>query len=228
MAKNQMKFTVYQLDKIIISTLNCAFNKKYISNIAKLFSSFALSSYNTDYEKEVRVYLINKICKMILEDKIIQTVEILNNIDIDGKYNERATEILNELYNQELKTSEIEALDALITKNLKYSSIDNVSQDLIEVLTNIKTENYLDFEEEVKKAELLIGSIGKDLKSAKASIENQENEIDFSSAGSINRINELIERQANPSNKIKTGIIAFNEMLNGGFEAGQYNSAHCL
>ena len=104
----------------------------------------------------------------------------------------------------------------------------NVSQDLIEVLTNIKTENYLDFEEEVKKAELLIGSIGKDLKSAKASIENQENEIDFSSAGSINRINELIERQANPSNKIKTGIIAFNEMLNGGFEAGQYNSAHCL
>ena len=222
MNKIQMKFTVYQLDRMIIGTLNCAFNKKFISNINKLFSLFAPNSYTTDYEKEVRVYLIKKICKIILEERIIETAEILNVIDIDGKYSDKATQILNELYNQELSLSEIETLDTMITKQLKYGSIDNVSQDLIEVLTNIKTENYLDFEEEVKKAELLIGSIGKDLKSAKASIENQENEIDFSSAGSINRINELIERQANPSNKIKTGIIAFNEMLNGGFEAGQY------
>jgi len=56
----------------------------------------------------------------------------------------------------------------------------------------------------------------------KAEVEDTSNNvIDFSSPEFSNRIIETVTELKKPTNKLQTGVIKFNNMLNGGFESGR-------
>ena len=58
--KIALKFNLAMLDRTIIAILTTVSNKKFISNISKLFNILTKESYVVEYEKEFRVYLIKK------------------------------------------------------------------------------------------------------------------------------------------------------------------------
>src|SRR5690606_17939736 len=86
------------------------------------------------------------ITEIIVEKSILTKGSILTFLELSGKYENDATEILEALYEMELDEKELESLDKLVSQQLKFSIIGNASNELADLLTNYQTENYEDFD----------------------------------------------------------------------------------
>lgn len=216
-----MKFNRTQLDRTIIALINNGFNKKFASNVLRLFKIFKPASYTDDIEKEVRVYLIKQIANIIIEKDIIEKSAIYGFLDIDGKYYNESKEIMDSLIDQEISESEVVALDATISDQLKYCTIQDKANELIEELQNLQTENFNSLSDQIGILENSIETVNREIKSARESIEDSKQDLNLSNNGFLNYLDKLIEKEKNPSTKVKTGIQYLNRMLNGGFERGR-------
>lgn len=219
--KITMKFNISQLERTIVALLNNGHNKVFAGNVKRLFDMFIEQSYKNDYEKEVRVYIIKKIANTIVNRDISNREAILSFIDFSGKYENEAVEIVNTLFELDIDPKELEMLDKLITQQLKFSVLGEDSAVLQEMLADLETENYEDFDNFIDKFEGSLNSINKKLKSAKESIEDSKQDISLSSDQFVNVLSDMIEEDRNPSAKILSGIRAINDAFNGGFEKGR-------
>lgn len=219
--KITMKFSVNQLERIIIALLNNGYNKKFASNVKRLFNLFNPNLYKTDYEKELRVYIVKSICDIILEKNIETKEAILSFIDPDGKYYNDAIALLGNICEEELPETELELLDKSISNQLRYSSIMERADGLSDKLLNLKAENYDDLENFMGGLENDFESMNREIKSARESIENSKKDLSLSSSSFINTLGNIISKERNPSSKIKTGIQYLNTMLGGGFTPGR-------
>jgi hypothetical protein len=219
--KITMKFNISQLERTIVALLNNGHNKVFASNVKRLFDMFIEQSYKNDYEKEVRVYIIKKISNTVVNRDITNREAILSFIDFSGKYENEAVEIVNTLFDLDIDPKELEMLDKLITQQLKFSVLGEDSTILQEMLADLETENYEDFNNFINKFEESLANINKKLKSAKESIEDSKQDVSLSSDQFVNVLSDMIEEDRNPSAKILTGIRAINDVFNGGFEKGR-------
>jgi replicative DNA helicase len=220
--KMLMRFSTYQLDRIIVMLINNGYNKKFASNTSQLFSIFNPTSYVNDYEKDVRVYMIMKLADSIQNNFNLNTKEqILAYTDFNGKYKDKCSDILDLNKDLEITDTEMDALDKQISDQLRYAKIENAAPELIELLTNLNTDNYDSLENEIIKISGSVDTINKDIKSARESIEDSKKDVDLSSGNFVNVLDKIITKQRNPADKVKTGIRMLNDMLDGGFEKGR-------
>jgi hypothetical protein len=219
--KITMKFNVSQLERTIVALLNNGYNKKFAANVLRLFNLFIEDSYRNDYEKEVRVYLVKKIANVITQKDIVLKDSILSFLDITGRFEEQATEILNNLFELVIEDSELQMLDKLISQQLRFSIIGEDSQNLTDMLTNLQSDNYEDFESFIDIFHTSVDTLNRDLRSARESIEDSKQDISLGSDSFVNLLGNIIKADRNPSAKIKTGIRAINEIFNGGYEKGR-------
>ena len=175
-----LRYNVGQLDRIILALLNNGYNKKFAGNVQHLLSLVDEKSFITDFEKEVRVYIIKKIVNMILTSNLESKESILSFLDIDGKYYADAVNILNELFAVEFPESEMYSIDKTISDSLKYSAIEKKSEELSSLLMEFETETYESFDDHIERLEDCIGTIGKDLRDARESIENSKSDLNLS------------------------------------------------
>lgn len=216
--KIQLRFNIPQLEQAISVLLNFPTNKKFAGNTFKLFNTFLPESYLSDYEKEVRVFLIKKLAKIILDNNIDSKTSFLNFINFDGKYEKEANEIINNLFELEPSDSEIALIDKLISEQLRYGIVGNKADSLNDLLTSFQTETYDDLESFMVDFSTNIDSIGRSLREAKESIEERQNDVSFADNSFIETIRNIIKEDNQPCTKIKTGIQALNKMFNGGYE----------
>jgi hypothetical protein len=219
--KISMKFNISQLERIIIALINNGYNKKFASNVKRLFDMFNPDFYKNEYEKEVRVYLVKQIAEIILVNNIDQKESILSFLDTDGKYYNDCTEILNNLFEEELPENELFLLDKNVSNQLKYSTIMEKSETLSDMLLNLKTENFDNLENAIEKLEDNIDAVNRDIKSARESLEDSKKDLSLSSSSFINTVGKLINKERNPSSKVKTGQQYLNTLFNGGMEKGR-------
>jgi hypothetical protein len=219
--KVTMRFNISQLDRVIVTLLNNGHNKKFAGNITRLFSMFTEESYKNDFEKEIRVILISKISSVVIEKDINTKDSILTFLDISGKYENELTELLNNLFNIEIEEAEITALDKLISQQLRYSIIGEEAVELNDMLTNLQTDNYDDFEDFIDGFHESLDGLNKKLRSARESIEDSKQDISLGSDSFVNVLDRIIKQDRSPSAKVKTGIKFINEAFNGGYEKGR-------
>jgi len=219
--KITMRFNVSQLERTIVALLNNGYNKKFAANVIRLFNMFIEDSYKNDFEKEIRVYLVKKIAMVITEKDIMQKDSILSFLDVSGRFEEPATEILNNLFEFTIEDSELQMLDKLISQQLRFSIIGQDSVSLMDMLTNMQTENYEDFETFMSGFHESVDGLNRNLRSARESIEDSKQDISLGSDSFVNLLGNIIKADRNPSAKIKTGIRAINEIFNGGYEKGR-------
>ena len=179
------------------------------------------TNISNDYEKEIRIYLIKEITRIIIDNNIETKDSILTFLDTDGKYYESSVEILNSLYELDIPESELNLLDKTVSNQLKYGAIVEKSDKLNDMLVNLRAENYDDLESAICEIEREVDTINRDIKGARESIENAKHDLSLSSSGFINALGNLIDNERNPSAKVKSGIQYLNTMFNGGFEKGQ-------
>jgi len=217
-----LRFNLAMLDKTIIAILDNVNNKKFISNVLKLFSSFDQASYKIDWEKEFRVFLIINLASSILNKGFSTKEEVLSNIQIDGKYYDDCNNLLNTLYNAVLSIPEIQSVDEAITQQLKYACLEKQSDDIVEIINNIKAEAYDNLDKEMDKLYNIMNKTANDIRDAKESIEESKYDISMADSDALLKIQqELIDDERDPSTKIKTGIQMLNTMLDGGWEKGR-------
>jgi len=219
--KITMRFNISQLERTLVALINNGFNKKFAGNVIRLFNLFIEESYKKEYNKELLVYLIKKIAMIITEKDITSKDSILSFLDISGKYEADATELLNRLFELEISPSEVQMLDKLISQQLKFSIVWKESMPLSEMFTNLQTENYEDFDSFMEQFHTSIDDINRDLRSARESIEDSKKDISLGSDNFINLLDKIIKSDRNPAAKVKTGIQYINEAFNGGYEKGQ-------
>jgi len=219
--KITMRFNVSQLERTIVALLNYGHNKKFAGNVIRLFSMFIEDSYKNDFEKEIRVYLVKKIAMTITERDIVSKDSILSFIDVSGKYESEATNILNNLFDQPIDDNEIQMLDKMVSQQLRFSIIGKDATAISDLLTNLQTENYDDFEQFIENFHGSIDELNKNLKSARESIEDAKQDISLGSDMFVNLLSKIIKEDRNPSVKIKSGIRAINDAFNGGYEKGR-------
>ena len=215
--KITMKFSSNQLERIIIALINNGFNKKFASNVKRLFDLFNPSLYSMEQDKIVRVHLIKDIVEIILKNNIENKDSILAFIDTDGKYSNDLIECLNNLYEEELNDSELNLLDKTIADQLRYSVIMERAEGLSDKLMNLSAENYDSLEGMIKELESDFDGINKDIKSARESLENAKKDMSLSSSGFVNVLDNLIQKERNPASKVRTGLQYLNAMFNGRF-----------
>ena len=213
--KITMKFNIAQLDRIIVALITNGFNKKFASNVSRLFAMFNPSLYKTDYEKELRVYLIKEITEIILNNNIEDKEGILAYLDTDGKYYNDSVELLNNLYDAEIPENELSLLDKTISNQIKYGVIVEQSDDLSDMLVNLKAENYDDLGDMMTQLESTIDTMNRNIKDARESLENAKKDMSLSNSAFVNYLGNLITKERNPANKVKTGIQYLNTMFNG-------------
>lgn len=219
--KITMKFNTSQLDNIIVALLNNPFNKKFAGNVNRLFNVLKYDSFKNDYEKEYRVHLIKLIVGIIVKNNIDTKSSILNFLEIDGKYYNDCTELLNRLYEIEINENELNMLDKLISNQLRYSAIIENSTELSDILMNIQNENYDSLDDALVTFENKLDSVSNDIKSARESLEDAKKDLSLGSSGFVTFLDGVIKKERNPATKIQTGIQYMNTMLNGGFERGR-------
>lgn len=219
--KITMKFNISQLDRIIITLLNNAFNKKFASNVSRLFSIFNEALYKTEYEKEVRVYLIKEITNIIINNNIMDKDSILTYLNTDGKYYNDCVELLNSLFEENISDDEIALLDKTISDQLKYSTIMSHVDKLNDMLTNIKTENFESLDDAVLEIGNEIETTNREIKLSRESIEDAKNDLSLSSNIFVNYLGKLIDDERNPKCVVPTGIKTLNDILDGGWHPGR-------
>lgn len=213
--KITMKFNIAQLDRIIVALITNGFNKKFASNVSRLFAMFNPSLYKTDYEKELRVYLIKEITEIILNNNIEDKEGILAYLDTDGKYYNDSVELLNNLYDAEIPENELSLLDKTISNQIKYGVIVEQSDGLSDMLVNLKAENYDDLGDMMTQLENTIDTMNRNIKDARESLENAKKDMSLSNSAFVNYLGNLITKERNPASKVKTGIQYLNAMFNG-------------
>ena len=146
---------------------------------------------------------------------------VLSYLEIDGKYYNDCTELLNNLFETDISDAELNMLDKLISNQLRYSSIIENSTTLSDILMDIQNENYDNLEDALIEFEEHVDNISNEIKSARESISDAKKELNLASSGFVNFLDGVIKKERNPATKVKTGIQYINNMLNGGFEKGQ-------
>lgn len=219
-----LRYSVYELNRIIVSILdtNNILNKKFISNVKALFECFSSDSIRKEYEKEVRVYLIKKLTKEILEKNIDDRAILLNTLDLGGKYEAPAIEILNDLFSEEITEFESQQIDAKVSALLKFSIVEQTADDFVNLINSVKQGDYEDLGDIIDNIEEQVDGITRGFKNARTTIDESNSTVSFDSPSLVmGKINSIIEREKNPATRIKTGLKTFNQMLSGGYEAGR-------
>lgn len=216
--KIQMKFSTYQLESILVALINNPFNRKLVANINQLFKLFQPQSYTDDFGKETRVYMIRTVCRIILDGKIDDKEALLGNLSFEGKYEPDAVDIMNRIANQNISDNELSILDRAISDQLKYKSITEDSEKLVDLLNGFMNENYDSMEGAIIDIECAIDLMSKNLKSAKSSLGDAKKDMNLSSNSFINILGNIIDNERNPAARVQTGIQYLNEMLMGGFQ----------
>ena len=217
--KSTLKFSVAELTRIAVALLNNGANKKFASNVQRLFK--LCDNDNADYEKTVRYYIINQITDIILKNDISSKDSICSFIDCSGMYGDKIAAILSDLQTAYAPENEIELLDKKISQQLKYNTIVENADKLGEMLSNISTENYTNLDDAVNDLESTIDKVNREIKSSRESIESSKKDMNLSSSGFLSYLGKIIEKEKNPSTRIKTGSQYLNAMLSGGYEKGR-------
>ena len=220
--KIDLTYSVAQMDLIILTVLDCPTNKKFITNVQKLYAAFSPDTYSTDHEKEYRVYLTKTLADTILSNNIVRREDIGVMLVLNGEFATESAALLDKMAKKETTQAERVHIDGMISRTLRYATVISLSKPMIDSLNDIKTNNYSSFDVAIKKVEDCAYQMDETFNQVRESIDDSGNSLMFNDTAAVMKnLDDVMNEEKNPAAKIKTGIQAFNLLLNGGFENGR-------
>lgn len=222
--KIPLRFSVAELDLLIVTLLNNILNKNFYANVVKYINILDGSSYINDDDKAARIVLIENITSTVISQNIESKQILLNTIDLSGKYRDKEIEILNSLYQMTSSEKEANRIDKKISIQLKLSVIEKKTNTLTNLMNEIKSESYKDLEDLENKLNLVEDEtdlIGQSFKNYREAIEEANNTVSLDDSQFLTILGKIAEEKKNPSSKIRTGIQVFNKILDGGYQNGR-------
>jgi replicative DNA helicase len=216
-----MRFSMYELKRIVVAILANITNRKFLMNVRELFRIFTKESYRNDADKALMVYVIERLVEFAIGNGIEDKDALLNMISFDGRYSNGATNVLNELYAEEMPEAESNMIDRKISQNLKLSVISEKSDRLVDIVNGIRSGDYEDLGHEISDVEDCVNEIDRGMKNYREAVEEANNTLSFGDGNFISQLTKFINEQKDPSTSVKTGVKMLNGILGGGFQAGR-------
>lgn len=121
---------------------------------------------------------------------------------------------------QELSSAEVDFVNNMVAESLKYATIYKFADQMIDVCTRFKTQDYGSKGDIVKEFEAKVNEVQNEFRRNR---NEDHTEMMFSLQPDQfeDVIKETYKRAANPKKKLSTGMQGMNEMLGGGFESGR-------
>lgn len=222
---HNLNFRTEELNLIISMLFNRANNKKFVTNVRTLFDCFSEDTIKSDYDIEVRVFLIKKLCELILVNNLNKNTEILQLLDISGPYFDQVYPLITDLAILDITDQIAYSCDKLISNKLKSVLIETAGSELVSYYTRFASNTYneegIDYEEALQRVEYATDNLSRSFKRVRETMEESKNKS-ISCDGNIKqRLSNILNKEKDDTYRIKTGLKQLNDMLGGGWERGR-------
>ena len=198
-------------------------NRKSLANVYNLFNIINVAKYTEDEVIAARIDFIKRITTAQIEEDIY-SYDLLINRGMEGIHkNEIVEYIIPQLESTTyvtLSDNDIKFINKYVSERLKYSFFYRYINRLDKFIHDLKTESFESMELFNKNAEELFTRILQDIRMS-SMVEDNVEDINFDDISDEPKIDRVVTEIKKPTSHIKTGIIKFNDMLNGGFETGR-------
>jgi len=190
--------------------------RSHLINMRNLFEIIDLDVYNNDIDKLKRVEFIKRGLEgRLLEnlDNSIIIIKYINGGIIDD-------DIIDINTFKDLSTNDIDWINSTISTSLKYAFIYNDVDNLIDIATRFKAQDYRNRGQIVDEFETLIDSIKGKFRKAKAE-KNTDRTFSLRPGVFEESIRDIHNTITNPSRRIISGMQGLNALVGGAFEASR-------
>ena len=203
------------LCKMVVSQ-NRAMRRTQLVNIAKLISLIDPAKYSNDPDKIERINFIKKGIEARVGLNIEDPYMIVQHVN-GGILSDDIIDLDNY---KDCNTAEVDAMNNMVSETLKYATIYNSVDEMMDICTRFKTKDYGTKKDIVEEFQSKVNDIQNEFRRNR---NEARTDMTFSlQDGQFEDcVTETYNRAANPRRKLITGMQAVNELLGGGFESGR-------
>lgn len=211
-------FTIQELDSFCSFVMSENSNIK-MTNLAKLkelFEYIDISKYKGDIVRLNRIKFIIKALDGRLNKKISNRSLLLNYIN-GGMLEEN---IIDDNF-LELTTAEIEWINETISNILKYSFMYAYIDEVMDICTRFKSNNYNNRKDIVSEFDNITTSIKQEFRRLEFESVNDTGFMLDGSEEMYAYLEDARKKERRDERRIKSGMQGFNDLINGGFASGR-------
>lgn len=217
-----LRFSEYELRKVIVALLNNIANRRLYKNMINLIRSVDPKSYEVNVNLAADVFLIRKILITVSNNPNITKEQLLDTIDISGKYSEKAADILANLSEDYISEADLFNIDKKISDELNLALVYNDATDVVNDVNKITSMDYDDLGSSLNTLKSKVSRLDHNFRDNRETVDETKNSLDLSSDGFTAYLDDMIKDMNNPSHRIKTGIQQLNNILDGdGYECSR-------
>lgn len=201
--------------KMVIST-NRMIRRSHLINIENFINLLNPTIYVNDPDKSKMISFIRKGIEAKLALNLEDPYMIMQHINggiITG-------DIIDLDTYKELSSAEVDFVNSMVSESLKYATIYRFADQMIDVCTRFKTQDYGTKGDIVKEFETRVNEVQNEFRRSRNE-DHTEMMFSLQNGQFEDCIKETYKRAANPKKKLSTGMQGMNEMLGGGFESGR-------
>lgn len=183
-----------------------------LSNILKLFNKMNDNQYINDPEKAMRVDFVRKALDIRISKCLSNTSMILYELKktLPAYY-------FDSIDLKELSTSEIDWLSRCAQETMRYGFMFNYVPAFLEICTRFNNGNYASRWGIVQEFEQIMDNCKAEFRRSQM-VNDETQEFSLDEGVFEPTIRRFHEKETNPSNTLKTGMVGFNKLIGGGLE----------
>ena len=200
-----------------VMSKNRTIKKSNLIALRTLFSEIHPDSFKNDPDKLARVQFINRALEARIEKRLDNQTLILAHAN-GGLLKDDIIAGISEF--SEMSNAEIEYVNLTVSKCLKNSYFNAMADKFRDLADEYRGTDYKDRDPLIDKFETAIGETSSYFRRVK----NDNTDTGYfclKKEVMDSKVREFYDQLASPSNKLKTGMVGMNELLNGGFESGR-------
>jgi hypothetical protein len=222
--KIRFDLSINILDLMIgyILSANASVTKKSMVKMRELFYRLDDSSFDEDRQMEVRIFMVKKLLKRFLDDRLTD-LDLLAQSILGGQYDEDVLEVYEQLNDfGDLSNDEVHFVDKWVSDRLAHYYLFTCQEEMDDLMIRFKSGDFSDLGEFTDEFRETISGLHGLMRNAQAQSKhaNADFSTDFDSLALA--VDQTITELKRPSNVLRTGVKELNRMLGpGGFQGGR-------
>lgn len=216
-----MSIDMFNIILAYISSRSDQITRGNLANVRKLWKIMDPRIFELDYNLEARFKFIKRALDNKL-DNFIEDSTVLLNMSRSSKYADIEDEIIEDIYDIELKLSEIKYITNFIADKLAYSFFYNYKDSIVDLFMKLESGEYESFKSLKDDMKTELNALLSQIRKAE-SLQDSDQIFSLTKDLFETSVSRTIKKLQSPSRMLKTQIQYLNDMLGGNaFESGRF------
>ena len=215
------------LDQLVdfVFAENMILTRRSFKQLTTLLDNFDMEDFENNIDRQARFYVVRKIAEKRSSTNIAPHYDTLAALVTTGGTLQSEIETILRGVRGNLSNDFIVEIDNLVAQRAKYASILRQVQPMQDILLRISNGDYTDLDEFMEEdVEPAFGGMWKALRGIRGISRDAAQDFDFSRDSFSEMLFKTHQNKNSSYSRLRCGIQALNEMVNGYFEGGRvYN-----